>query len=143
MHVFPAPPPARTLELLAECGLPTRDLTEAHFPLFLGCGDEGLPDGVAGLELHGDDALLRSLAVARRHRGKGCGRALALGVEALARRHGAGRLYLLTETAQPFFHALGFRDVAREAVPATVRASEEFSSLCPASATVMMKVLAD
>ena len=48
---------------------------------------------------------------------------------------------LLTETADDFFSALGYRVVARESVPEAIRRSAEFRALCPASATCMRKAL--
>jgi amino-acid N-acetyltransferase len=51
---------------------------------------------------------------------------------------GLRRIYLLTETAAPFFARLGFTPVDRDAVDEAVQASEEFSRLCPATAAVMV-----
>jgi len=50
-------------------------------------------------------------------------------------------LYLLTTTAERFFATRGYAGIERERVPDTVRASAEFSALCPASAVVMRKAL--
>jgi amino-acid N-acetyltransferase len=91
--------------------------------------------------MYGPDALLRSLAVTPEHRGNGLGRRLADAVLALARQQGADRVYLLTETAAPFFRRLGFRDVARADVPEGIRGSLEFATLCPASAETLVLVL--
>jgi len=51
------------------------------------------------------------------------------------------RLILLTETAQQFFECQGYRRAERREVPQNVQASEEFRSLCPASAVCMAKIL--
>lgn len=93
--------------------------------------------GCAALELYGPDALLRSVAVDRALHGCGVGRDLVHAALDLARDRGASTVYLLTTTAEAFFLHLGFERVAREAVPASVRGSVEFTSACPASATVM------
>jgi len=136
------PPIARCRELLAECGLPADDLTAAHVEHFLGCGDSAHPDGIVGLEIHGSDALLRSLAVTAAVRGRGCGEALVAEVEALARAEGIRQLYLLTTTAEAFFVKRGYARVERGSVPCAIRQTPEFTSLCPDSASVMCKVLA-
>ncbi len=86
-------------------------------------------------------ALLRSVAVDEGERGGGLGRLLterAIG-EADARELAA--VYLLTTTAEEYFTRFGFAVVAREQVPDSLRASVEFQSACPASATVMRKIL--
>jgi len=136
------PPFARCRELLAECGLPADDLTAAHLEHFLGCGASACPDGIVGLEIHGSDALLRSLAVTAAVRGRGCGEALVAEAEALARAEGVRHLYLLTTTAESFFAKRGYARVARASVSCAIRQTTEFASLCPNSASVMCKVLA-
>jgi amino-acid N-acetyltransferase len=97
--------------------------------------------GVAGLELCCDDALLRSVAVAPEWRSKGLGRALVTRAVAEAEARGIRALYLLTTTAEHYFPSLGFQAIARDAVPAEVKATEEFTTACPASATVMTRSL--
>jgi amino-acid N-acetyltransferase len=54
---------------------------------------------------------------------------------------GLRALYLLTTTAEHYFPRFGFTRVDRSAVPADIRATEEFRSACPASATVMARPL--
>ncbi len=131
--------------LLAECALPFGDLTETHLREFLVCRDGGRDSGrlvaTAGLELCDDAVLLRSLAVAATHRGRGLATRL---VDTLERRARAKRLrvmFLLTTTAPGFFAARGFRPVERQLVPAAIAATTEFRSLCPASALCMRKRL--
>ncbi|MGM0604277.1 MAG: GNAT family N-acetyltransferase [Halobacteriota archaeon] len=86
-------------------------------------------------------ALLRSVVVAPDHRGRGYGRAIVDATETLAARAGVDRLYLLTTDAAGFFQSCGYEVVDREAVPATIRRTEQFSSLCPRSATALRKRL--
>ncbi len=127
--------------LLAECALPFGDLTETHLREFLVCRDDGRLVATAGLELCDDAVLLRSLAVAATHRGRGLATRL---VDTLERRARAKRLcvmFLLTTTAPGFFAARGFRPVERQLVPAAIAATTEFRSLCPASALCMRKRL--
>jgi amino-acid N-acetyltransferase len=61
---------------------------------------------------------------------------------ALARERGSRIAFLLTTTAERFFPKLGFEPIVRDEVPASVQASIEFQSACPASAVVMRKRLA-
>jgi amino-acid N-acetyltransferase len=78
-------------------------------------------------------ALLRSLAVAAHHRGAGLGRKLVAAAEARTRSHGVQELCLLTTTAERFFEGLGYERTDREAAPASIRGTSEFTSPCPAS----------
>jgi len=142
MHLFPRPPERQVRRLLAAAQLPADDLTAGHLENFFGCGTEQAPLGVAGLEICGPDALLRSLAVDEAARGQGCGRALVAAVERHARAQGVRHMYLLTITAARFFEALGYRMVSRDRAPEGVRATSEFSVLCPSTAAFMTKDLA-
>lgn len=94
-----------------------------------------------GLELLGQEALLRSLVVEASHRGTGGGRTLVAAAEEHARAEGVRSVYLLTTTAAPFFERLGYSRVDRACAPATIQATREFISLCPATATFMVKLL--
>ncbi len=123
--------------LLEAANLPAAGLEE-HLAGALVARDGGRIVGSVALELYEPDALLRSLAVSPELRGAGLGRRLTEAALALARRRGVGRVYLLTETAAPFFRRLGFRDVARAEVPERVRGSLEFRTLCPASAEALV-----
>jgi amino-acid N-acetyltransferase len=72
-----------------------------------------------------------------RRRGEGIGEALLRAVVDLARRRGALELYALTTTIEPLLARRGFTRVPRAEVPAAVRRSAEFATLCPASAACM------
>jgi N-acetylglutamate synthase-like GNAT family acetyltransferase len=100
---------------------------------------DGALVGVAGLEVCGEHALLRSVAVAPEWRSRGVGRALVDRVIADAEARGMRGLYLLTTTAERYFPSFGFQRIARDEVPDDVRATAEFRSACPASATVMAR----
>lgn len=93
--------------------------------------------GVAGLELHGGDGVLRSVAVAPAFRGRGLGAMLTERVMAAARAAGLGRLYLLTMTAEGYFPRHGFLRIERSEAPPAVRESIEFREACPESAIAM------
>jgi amino-acid N-acetyltransferase len=141
-RIFPRPGQPAVRRLLGEAKLPAGDLTERHMEGFFACGAADAPDGVVGVELHGRDALLRSLAVEPAARGRGCGRALVARAERHAGEHGAQRIYLLTTSAADFFARLGYKRVEREQAPAGIRETSEFSVLCPASSVLMMKEMA-
>ena len=126
--------------LVRAAGLPADDLArDAHVRAV---EDAGATVGCVAVEVYGGAGLLRSLAVAEPHRGRGLGRRLVGAAEAVAREAGLETLVLLTTTAAPFFQSLGYHETGREAVPAAVRASSEFTSTCPASAVCLVKDLA-
>lgn len=127
--------------LLQSADLPQEDLTQAHLQDFLVLRESGALVGVAGLERHGADGLLRSVAVAPGRRGGGLGAGLVAAVEAQARTAGLRALYLLTTTAADFFARHGYRRIERREAPAPLQASREFSALCPSTATCMVKAL--
>jgi len=126
--------------LLVANRLPVEDLDESDIG-FLVASDGERVLGVIGMERHGDTGLLRSLVVADEIRGTGMGARLVSSLEELAQAEGCQRLVLLTQTAAPFFASRGYEVIERDAAPADVRASAEFRSLCPASATCMAKML--
>lgn len=126
--------------LLAAAGLPVADLDGGRIR-FLVAVTEGQTVGVIGLEGFPPEALLRSLAVAPALHGSGLGGQLVRALEVHAAAIGIRRLTLLTETAAPFFAHLGYTALSREQVDASIRATAEFRSLCPASASCMHKPL--
>jgi UDP-N-acetylmuramate: L-alanyl-gamma-D-glutamyl-meso-diaminopimelate ligase len=84
--------------------------------------------GCVSLEVFGDDAILRALAVDPKYRGAGYGWMLADMAVNHARWRGVRRIYLLTDTASDFFAAkFGFRVVDRSTLSKQVSASEAFS----------------
>ena len=129
-------------ELLTEARLPLLSLEAAEV---LGWGVPGADGGatlaVACVEGRGPARLLRSVVVGPALRRQGMGSRLVRGVEEAAQAEGVEELYLLTETAAPFFAALGYEQIERSEAPEAIAKSEEFSSLCPASATFMRRRL--
>ncbi len=97
--------------------------------------------GVAGLEVYGDNGLLRSLAVDPALRGQGIANKLLQQIETLAGVKGLKAIYLLTETAPEYFDRKNYTKIKRADVPAEVQRSSEFSYACPQSAIVMKKTL--
>ena len=128
--------------LLQQAGLPTSDLAAAK-PRFTVLREKGRIVAAGALQPFGSAALVRSVIVAGDRRGGGLGRIIVQELEKIACKARIGRLFLLTQTAGEFFARQGYRVIERIDVPQDVQGSEEFRSLCPASAICMMKPLAD
>ncbi|MEP6775194.1 MAG: arsenic resistance N-acetyltransferase ArsN2 [Chloroflexota bacterium] len=128
------------LALLEQNSLPTEGLVD-HVPNILAARENGVVVGCVALEIYGDSALLRSLAVQKNLQKHGIGLRLTHAALEQAREHGIKSIYLLTETAGEFFPRFGFQNATRADVPATVRSSVEFTTACPESALVMLKHL--
>ena len=93
--------------------------------------------GTVGLEIYGEKALLRSLAVTEGQQGNGYGQKLCYSIIDKAKELNTSELYLLTENAEGFFASQGFKTISREKVDKSVKSSVEFQSVCPESATCM------
>lgn len=141
-HIRPATPAdlPGVERLLEDGNLPLTGVREA-LKDFVVAEAEGDLVGVAGLEICCDDALLRSVAVAPEWRSRGVGRALVTRAISDAEARGMRALYLLTTTAEHYFPSFGFKKISREEVPEAVRATDEFTKACPASAAVMSRSL--
>lgn len=127
--------------MLDEATLPSTDIDNEILAHFFAARRQGELLGVVGLEPCGADGLLRSLVVNASARGAGLGRALVSKAEAHARDLQLTTVYLLTETASDYFRRLGYMSCSRDAAPAPVRRSPQFSTLCPATASFMCKPL--
>ena len=132
---------ARVTGLLQQASLPLDGVPPdlAHF-LVAETPEEGII-GVAGIELHGTAALLRSTAVEPSWQGSGVGRVLVEAMLAHAAQCRAQEVFLLTTTASGYFPKFGFVCVDRGTVPAALQESVEFRGACPDSATVMRRVM--
>jgi len=124
--------------LLTESGLPLSGLGEVTSAFLVARVGDRLV-GCAVVESYGRLALLRSVAVAGGARESGVGTALVTRALAGASESGLSDVFLLTETAAPFFARLGFQPVSRTLVPDEIRASEEFARVCPVSALTMAR----
>ncbi len=124
--------------LLDELKLPSADVGQGD-QRFVVARDGGTLAGCVGVEMYGESALLRSLAVAPARQGEGLGRALTERAIAEARGRGARRAWLLTTTAEAWCRRLGFETIGRESVPAEMAQSSQFKSLCPKTAVCMWK----
>jgi amino-acid N-acetyltransferase len=130
------------LALLERANLPAAGVPEA-LAQFMVAESEQQIVGVAGLEIYGHSALLRSVAVEESWRGSGVGRLLIEQALSETRERGINDVFLLTTTAEHYFPRFGFTCVSRDCVADEVRASAEFKGACPASAVVMHKALLD
>lgn len=126
--------------LLQANGLPTVGVAE-HLSNFIVGEGPSTAIGCGGVEYYGDFALLRSIAIARDARGSGLGKAIVAHLLAECRTRAVRSVVLLTTTAERFFAAQGFAPVERSELPRSLLVSSQFQGVCPASATVMLKVL--
>lgn len=123
-------------QLLAAAGLPRVGVAD-RLEAFLVAEADGRVVGCAGLEAYGEVGLLRSLCVHPAHRGRGVGERLVRAALARGRETGVREVVLLTTTAAPYFHRLGFRQVDRDRLDPRIQASPEFREVCCASAAAM------
>ncbi|MFX1607076.1 MAG: GNAT family N-acetyltransferase, partial [Promethearchaeota archaeon] len=96
--------------------------------------------GSVGLEIYGESALLRSLAVHPDFQGKGIGTRLVNRIIDTVKKKGITRLYLLTDTAEDYFKKKGFVNVTRDQVPEDMKQSVEFATLCTSSPSLMLDI---
>lgn len=139
--IHPVPRRADVVRLLESVALPTADLTDDHMRDFFYVGPASEPVGIVGVQLYGANALLRSLVVSAEHRTQGLGHRLVEHAEQHARERGAAAVYLLTTTAESFFRSLGYAQTPRDSAPTAIRSTPEFTGLCPASSTFLLKRL--
>lgn len=97
--------------------------------------------GTAAWDPAGEDAIVRSVAVATGSRR----RAVGVGVVAAAARAAAAAghrtLYVVTRESAAFFERWGFKTVAREDLPEAVAEHPQLSRECPSSAPVLRLAL--
>lgn len=126
---------------LGENGLPDVGVDGCVQDFVIAEDEKGRWVGVAGLESYGESALLRSVAVDERFRGRGHGRILVETVLGNARDRGIKTVYLLTGDAAAYFERLGFRTVDRKDIDDAVKKSSEFTEACCESAVAMRKAI--
>ncbi len=95
--------------------------------------------GTGGLEIFSNIGLIRSVSVADAYKGKGYGKQISSMLESVAKQLNIQELFLLTDTAKDFFAKLDYQVIERNEVPPSIRETQQFSSICPSSATIMMK----
>lgn len=125
---------ASVLRLLTRHGLPLDGASDLCETMVV-ARDARQVIGAAALELYDEGVLLRSVVVDVSAQGQGVGQQLTAAALALA------TVFLLTTTAAELFPRFGFERINREDGPASVGASVEFQSACPASAIVMRRIV--
>jgi len=124
--------------LLVGSLLPSRDVGEGR-QRFIVATEAGRLIGCAGLQVAGQDGLVRSMAVHWTRRNAGLGSKLHERLLFEALLAGVKRLYVVTTTAEDFFAGHGFKKVAASAVPLELQASDEFTAFVPGGSTVMSR----
>jgi amino-acid N-acetyltransferase len=140
------PEPARgfdlapALELLERCELPEKGVAEA-FGHYFAVHDDGQLVALAGLEIHGDFGLLRSVAVDPGYRKQGLAGALVEAALERAQRLKLRAVYVLTTSARDYFARCGFADCPRAEAPDEIRESWAYSTGCPTSSAFMRRAV--
>ena len=122
------------------------DGVQEHLSTFIVAHVYGEVIGVAGTEVRGDVALLRSVAVVpgmHGMHGMGIGLDMVQTLLNQARRRQIRQVFLLTTTAGAYFPRFGFAPVDRGVAPEALKASAEFQGACPASAALLGLTLTD
>lgn len=128
----------QVIDLLMASKLPSEDIGNElkHFFVAL---EQHQVVGAIGLEVYEQYGLLRSMVVDPALRGKGIAAALVENLEQYAGELGIREICLLTETAPDYFIRKGYQEISRAGVPEPVKASSEFSHVCPVSARIFSK----
>jgi amino-acid N-acetyltransferase len=124
--------------LLREAGLPHEDVAP-HLAYFLVARDGFAVVGAIGVEVAGEDALLRSLVVAPARRGEGLGGQLMAALERAAGQWRVKRWWLLTTTAETFFASRGFAVASRASAPPGIQRTAQFAGGCCAAAVCLTR----
>jgi N-acetylglutamate synthase-like GNAT family acetyltransferase len=118
--------------------LPVEDISNPAVTLFAFRSDKAFV-GCGGLEIYGADALLRSVFVDPNHRNRGIGRHIVEFLLDHAASEKVSRVYLLTTGAHAYFAKAAFTAIDRRAAPASIAATRQMASLCPASSVLMVR----
>jgi len=124
--------------LIMESGLSAEGLEDQFPEGYVVAESAGDIIGCAGVEIHGACGLLRSVAVIPHRRGEKTGEKLVTNRLDWARSRGITAVYLLTDAAENYFVRLGFERIDRTTAPVEIRASHEYSVMCPETADVML-----
>lgn len=134
----------RIAALLDRLGLahPVLEQQWSRYLVVPGAEPDGPLAGCLALEIVGEVALLRMLAVAPERRGEGLGYLLVEVATDRARSIGVKTLFLATDGAQGFFgEKLGFQSIDRKEVSPEIMATAEFMLARSKTATWMRKGL--
>src|SRR5262245_29217165 len=122
---------------LVKAGLPADDVGDPSVLFWRFETFEDVPVGFGGLELYGEDALLRSVVTLPPLRQIGMGRSIVSGLGVEARANQCRTICRLATAGREFLAGLGYARCARNTVPRAVRESAEFTAL--SRAAVMVK----
>jgi amino-acid N-acetyltransferase len=128
------------IALLTETGQPSADVDLSRLILHV-AETKHIVVGSAGIEPYGKSGIIRSVVVVPSVRRQRIGTMLVQQAMASAALNGIERLFLLTVDAVEFWTYQGFARAQRDTAPANIRASAEFSTLCPSGAVCMMRSL--
>ena len=127
--------------VLAKAKLPRDDIGAEGPSFWRFVTEDDVPVGFGGLEMHGDDALLRSIVILPPVRRRGAGRTIVGLLETEATMRGAKTVWLLATETTTFFEQLGYAACDRAQAPQAIRSTAEFAGLGPGSASLMRKSL--
>lgn len=126
------------INLLHQYNLVIQDINlSRQYFIVLNDGDKTCACGA--IEFYQPYGLIRSVAVTPDNAKRGYASKIISKLEKVASSNEITELYLLTETAESFFTKLGFKKIDRELAPDTIKQTNQFSELCPMTATVMTK----
>jgi len=124
--------------LLTSALLPSRDVGLPG-QRFIVASEASRILGCAGLQVAGEDGLVRSMTVHWTRRNAGLGSRLLDRLLLEAVLVGVRTLYVVTTTAEDFFARHGFRKIPADEVPAELRSSEEFTAFVAGGSAVMAR----
>ncbi|GAB6147331.1 arsenic resistance N-acetyltransferase ArsN2 [Desulfocicer niacini] len=128
-------------DLLNRSLLPTSDLGNNDTIQLFGIYQNKKLIACIGVEIYGESALLRSLAVDANSQKNGKGKQLLGYLESFCIKNGVQKMFLLTETAVKYFEKFGYNIHERQNAPISIKGTAQFSSLCPTSSAFMLKIL--
>ena len=126
---------------LAKAKLPIDDIESPTLLFWRFETTDSIPVGFGGLEIYGEDALMRSIVILPPLRSRGLGTAVVGQLETEAAVLKCRAVWLLTNGASEFFDRLGYAKCDRAVVPQAIRETRQFAQLCPETAEVLVKRL--
>jgi N-acetylglutamate synthase-like GNAT family acetyltransferase len=97
--------------------------------------------GCVGVERHGSQALLRSLAVEEGQRGVGVGSTLVEAALERASDGGMREAFCVTMDTADYLSRLGFETIERNEIAGPVTDAMQLRGVCPETASVLWRVL--
>jgi len=128
------------ITLLEDNNLPSSDIKDLNLESFFGMYINNTLEGIVGLEVYKELALLRSLAVST-NKSSGIGSMLLEHIDSFSKSNNINTLYLLTTTADKYFLKKGFIIIDKKEAPKIIQNTTEFNSICPDSSIFMKKEL--